>query len=65
MEFAELLGWALIAVVWELGTDQLPPQHGSMPCGEATLWTQSTSSGLPVLMLSVYEIGHGSLSPQT
>lgn len=32
---------------------------------EATLWTQSTSSSLPALILSVFEIGHGSLSPQT
>lgn len=32
---------------------------------EAILWTQSTSSGLLVLILSVQEIGHGSLSPQT
>lgn len=32
---------------------------------EATLWTQSTSSGLLVLIVSVYEIGHGSPSPQS
>lgn len=65
MEFAELLGWALIAVVWELGTDQLPPQHGSMPCGKPPFGHRAPVQVCLFSHRQCMKIGHGSLSPQT
>lgn len=40
VEFAELLEWALIAVVWELGMDQLPPSMAPCPVGSHSLDTE-------------------------
>lgn len=50
----------LSAIVWELGTNQLPTTTQLHVPQEATLRTQNANSGLPVLILSGYEIGHGS-----
>lgn len=58
MEPAKLLGLGAKGYSSGAGYGSAP-RHLHIPW-EATLWTENASPGLAVLMLSGYEIGHGS-----
>lgn len=60
MEFAKLLGVGAKCNSLGAGYRSAPPITQLHVPREATLEPQNTTSGLPVLILSGYEIGHSS-----